>query len=187
MSSLNQIISSDLDDLILVDPDDQDIGTMSKRDCHRNAGSLHRAFSVFIFNSAGDVLLQQRSDQKSLWPLYWSNACCSHPRAGENSQQAAHRRIKQELGINVELTYLYKFQYQAHYEQVGSEHELCWVWIGFAEAADVIPNTNEIVNWRFFPKTELDAELLNNPAQYTPWMKMEWQRILSDHSEQLRQ
>ena len=116
----NEIVSSDLEDLILVNSDDENLGTRPKRECHLNQGALHRAFSVFIFNSAGEVLLQQRTAQKFLWPLYWSNACCSHPRAGEDSEEAAHRRLKQELGISVSLTYLYKFEYQARYENVGS-------------------------------------------------------------------
>ena len=181
----NEIVSSDLEDLILVNSDDENLGTRPKRECHLNKGVLHRAFSVFIFNSAGEVLLQQRTAQKFLWPLYWSNACCSHPRAGEDSEEAAHRRLKQELGISASLTYLYKFEYQARYENVGSEHELCWVWVGFAEEKDISPNNNEVANWRFFPKEELDEELSQKPETFTPWMKMEWERIFKDHHDVL--
>ena len=181
----NEIVSSDLEDLILVNSDDESLGTRPKRECHIDQGALHRAFSVFIFNSAGEVLLQQRTAQKFLWPLYWSNACCSHPRAGEDSEEAAHRRLKQELGISASLTYLYKFEYQARYQNVGSEHELCWVWVGFAEEKDISPNNNEVANWRFFPKEELDKELSQNPETFTPWMKMEWERIFKDHQDVL--
>ena len=81
---------------------------MTKLDCHEGDGVLHRAFSVFVFNSRGDSL-QQRSKLKMLWPGYWSNACCSHPRVGEDSKEAAHRRLKQELGLSMELSFLYKF------------------------------------------------------------------------------
>ena len=182
---LSKVVSDDLEELILVNSDDEKMGIRSKRECHLDQGELHRAFSVFIFNSAGEVLLQQRTAQKFLWPLYWSNACCSHPRAGEESEQAAYRRLEQELGITVPLTYLYKFEYHAQYKDVGSEHELCWVWVGFAEAQDISPNINEIANWRFFPKEELDQELLQNPDRYTPWMKMEWERIFKDHQDVL--
>ena len=177
MNTAAEIISSDLDDLILVNSADENIGTLTKRECHLEDGLLHRAFSVFIFNAAGDVLLQQRTSQKMLWPMCWSNACCSHPRTGEDSEEAATRRIKQELGIDTELTYLYKFEYQARFEDVGSEHELCWVWIGFAEATDIVANENEVADWRFFRREELDYELTNNPNRYTPWMKMEWEEI----------
>ena len=181
MNQLDEMVSSDLEDLILVNEQDENTGTMNKRACHEQDGRLHRAFSVFIFNKDGDVLLQKRSDQKMLWPAYWSNACCSHPRAGETSEAAVHRRLQQELGIKTKLTFLYKFQYQARYGNIGSEHELCWVWAGRAEAEEVRPNTNEIADWRFFPRTELDHELETRPEAYTPWMKMEWQRILEDH------
>ncbi|MBO6657571.1 MAG: isopentenyl-diphosphate Delta-isomerase [Pseudomonadales bacterium] len=185
MSQPDNLVSSDLEDLILVNENDESIGTMPKRACHEADGRLHRAFSVFLFNEQGDVLLQKRSEQKMLWPMYWSNACCSHPRDGETSEEAAHRRLQQELGIKAELTFLYKFQYHARYEDVGSEHELCWVWIGRAEAEDVDPNIHEIAEWRFFSKEELNQELDFNPEAYTPWMKMEWQRIFEDHRETL--
>ena len=185
MSTFNEVVSSDLEDLILVNANDEEIGTRPKRECHLKEGELHRAFSVFIFNSAGEVLLQQRAAQKFLWPEYWSNACCSHPRAGEEAGEAAHRRLKQELGISVPLTYLYKFEYHARYPNVGSEHELCWVWVGFAEAQDISPNSNEVADWRFFSKKALDDELSQNPDIYTPWMKMEWERIFKDHKDVL--
>ena len=185
MSQPDKIVSSDLEDIILVNELDENIGTMSKRACHEQDGQLHRAFSVFIFNSAGDVLLQKRSDQKLLWPMHWSNACCSHPRVDETSEVAVHRRLQQELGIKTELTFLYKFQYHARYGNVGSENELCWVWVGKAEVEDVQPNTNEIAEWRFFSREYLNHELEARPEVYTPWMKMEWQRIFEDHSAQL--
>ncbi len=185
MNNHAAVVSSDQEALILVNSADEPVGTMKKIDCHQGDGTLHRAFSVFIFNRAGEVLLQKRSAQKMLWPMYWSNACCSHPRDGEDAIDAAHRRLEQELGINTQLTFLYKFEYQASFSDVGSENELCWVWVGFAEAEDITPNDNEIAEWRFFSKAELDHELENNPQSYTPWMKMEWQRIFEDHSDQL--
>lgn len=188
MSNVNdgtadQVVSSDDEPLILVNDADEALGTMPKLACHLNNGTLHRAFSVFIFNQAGEVLLQQRSEQKLLWPMYWSNACCSHPRDGEEAEEAAHRRLKQELGFSTPLTFLYKFQYHAPYLDVGAEHELCWVWIGFAEAGEVTVNENEIANWRFVPRAELDQALEQDPESYTPWMKMEWQRIFAEHSD----
>ncbi len=185
MNKPHEVVSSDLEDLILVNASDEAIGTLPKRECHEQDGQLHRAFSVFIFNRAGEVLLQKRSPQKMLWPMFWSNACCSHPRAGEDAEEAAHRRLQQELGISTTLTYLYKFQYQARFGDVGSENELCWVWVGQAEADDVAPNENEIAEWQFVSKATLDQALENNPGAYTPWMKMEWQRIFDDHQDTL--
>lgn len=176
------IVSSDHESLILVDAHDVEIGQMSKRDCHLGEGVLHRAFSIFIFNEAGDVLLQKRSSQKFLWPGYWSNACCSHPRVGEPVDEAVHRRLEQELGIVTTLDYLYKFIYKAGFEDKGTEHELCSVWTGIADSDQVKPNRNEIEDWCFLPKTELETELDCHPERYTPWMKMEWRRICEDFS-----
>ena len=105
-SALNEVVSSDLEELILVNSQDEQVGARQKLECHLGQGELHRAFSVFIFNSVGEILLQQRTAEKLLWPLYWSNACCSHPRVGEDPEDAAYRRLDQELGISVPLTYL---------------------------------------------------------------------------------
>jgi isopentenyl-diphosphate Delta-isomerase len=179
------IVSSDSEQLILVNADDEDIGRLSKRDCHEDDGILHRAFSVFVFNNAGEVLLQKRSAGKRLWPLFWSNACCSHPRYGETLDEAVPRRLEQELGITTESQYVYKFIYQASFDSVGSEHELCSVWFGRAEAADVKANSNEIEEWRFFSMEELDSLLVSSAGDFTPWMKIEWDRLKRDFSELL--
>ena len=94
MSALNAPANNPLDTLILVDSDDRETGFLSKEECHRGQGTLHRAFSVFVFNREGEILLQQRSGSKPLWPLYWSNSCCSHPRRGEHVEAAARRRLR---------------------------------------------------------------------------------------------
>lgn len=180
-----QVVSSDSEPLILVNRQDEDIGTMSKLDCHLDEGVLHRAFSIFVFNQSGDVLLQKRSPDKLLWPMYWSNACCSHPRYGERAEEAACRRLEQELGIETELTFLYKFIYQAGFEDVGTEHELCWVWLGQAEENQVSANGHEIAEWRFFPQAEFETRLQTSPGQFTPWMKMEWQRLKEDFADKI--
>lgn len=181
MSLVGQsVVSSDLEPLILVNQNDDQIGQMSKRDCHLGEGVLHRAFSIFLFNAAGEVLLQQRSSQKFLWPGYWSNACCSHPRVGEGMEEAVHRRLQQELGITIGLKFLYKFEYKAGYKDIGTEHELCWVWSGQAEEDQIKPNRNEIETWQFVSSSELEEDLASHPEQFTPWMKMEWRRIKQD-------
>ena len=94
--------------LILVDESDQELGFKSKSECHQGNGSLHRAFSVFIFNSSGQLLIQKRSRDKELWDLHWSNSCCSHPHKNEQMELAVKRRLKEELGIECPIHYLYK-------------------------------------------------------------------------------
>src|SRR5699024_8504238 len=140
----------------------------------------HRAFSVFLFNDAGEVLLQQRSPQKQLWPGYWSNSCCSHPRRGESMDAAASRRVREELAIAAPLTFLYRFEYRARFGNVGSEHELCGVYV--ARSNDPIAvNPNEVSAWTFMAPERLDAELAERPDSYTPWLKLEWPRIRADY------
>ena len=180
----HEIVSSESEELILVDEDDNEVGHSSKAYCHDGDGVLHRAFSLFIFNGAGQLLLQKRSHKKRLWPLYWSNSCCSHPRAGETMSDAVHRRLFQELGMRSELKYLYKFRYHAKYGQSGSERELCWVYIGKSED-NVSVNGNEIAEWRFIDPAELESEMSREPEGFTPWFIMEWERIAKEYKLEL--
>lgn len=177
-------VSFDTESLILVDEHDRVLGHRSKAECHHGEGMLHRAFSLFIFNGAGELLLQRRSAQKRLWPLYWSNSCCSHPRAGETMEEAIHRRLYQELGVASELRYLFKFRYHARYADEGAEHELCWVYIGITRDRVTI-NTNEIAEWRFIEPTALDAEITAEPEAFTPWLRREWTMIRQNHRADL--
>lgn len=165
--------------MILVDAADQPLGHASKAACHDGHGLLHRAFSLFIFNQHGELLLQQRSQHKRLWPGYWANSCCSHPREGESMQQATERRLLQELGMRCELRYLFKFEYQADYLELGAEHELCSVYSGVCSMA-VQANHNEVQAWRFVTPAALDREIDTQPEHFTPWLKLEWQRLRSD-------
>ncbi len=179
------IVSSESEQLVLVDGNDNPVGFASKGDCHNGDGILHRAFSLFIFNDRGELLLQQRSGQKRLWPLYWSNSCCSHPRQGEELGEAIHRRLAQELGMSSDLEFIYKFQYQASFGEEGSENELCSVFLGHA-AGQVQANVNEVENWRWISPAALSAEIAANEEQFTPWFKMEWSRLHQEFSSQLR-
>jgi isopentenyl-diphosphate Delta-isomerase len=173
--------AADSEALILVDEADREVGHLSKTKCHDGQGVLHRAFSLLIFNSEGELLLQQRSSSKRLWPLYWSNSCCSHPRRAESMEAAIHRRLYEELGLRCPLHFLFKFQYQAQFESAGSEQELCSVFIGRSrEPLRVDPNEIRAVRW-IHPEA-LQAELSGNEAaRFTPWFKLEWARIWRDH------
>ena len=173
-------VSFDDEPLILVDSDDRVVGHLSKADCHSGDGILHRAFSVFLFDDDGRVLLQQRSAEKPLWPLVWSNSCCSHPRRGEELDQAVRRRLREELGILADATFLYKFEYHARYRDVGAEHELCSVFV--ARSADpLVINPTEVADWAFVEPDEVDRRLAEEGERHSPWFKMEWPRIRKDH------
>jgi isopentenyl-diphosphate delta-isomerase len=184
LSALGAPGNNPADTLILVDAADREVGFLSKEECHRGDGVLHRAFSVFLFNAAGEVLLQRRSAAKPLWPLFWSNSCCSHPRRGEAVETAARRRVREELALSGTLTFLYKFEYHARYAGVGSEHELCWVFAGRAEGAPA-PDAAEIAEWRWVAPVALTAEIAAEPGRFTPWLRLEWAEIEARHLPQL--
>jgi isopentenyl-diphosphate Delta-isomerase len=176
---------ADSDALILVDGTDRDVGHLSKARCHEGKGVLHRAFSLLIFNRQGELLIQQRSPSKRLWPLYWSNSCCSHPRRGETMESATRRRLFEELGLECDLTFLFKFQYQAQFDATGSEHELCSVFIGGC-SDPVAVNAEEISAWRWVSPELLQRELaLGGANRFTPWFTIEWTRIWRDHREEV--
>jgi isopentenyl-diphosphate delta-isomerase len=175
----SEIVSSDVESLILVDEADQAIGHMEKSACHDGEGRLHRAFSALIFNPRGELLLQRRARNKRLWPAFWSNSCCSHPRAGEELMDAVHRRVEQELGLSAEFEFLYKFTYHARYQDLGSEHELCSVFLGRTSQEPII-NTTEIDQWRWIDAGALERWLAQSPEVFTPWFTLEWRR-LQDH------
>jgi isopentenyl-diphosphate Delta-isomerase len=175
-----EIVSNASEQLILVDDLDREVGFQAKADAHTGKGLLHRAFSIFVFNSANELLLQQRAPSKMLWPGYWSNTCCSHPRRGEDMAEAVTRRLQQELGFACPLEYLYKFKYHAQYGAVGAEHELCSVYFGrYDGPVDV--NVNEIAAWRLVGVEALERELERSPDSFTPWFKMEWVHIKANY------
>ncbi len=168
------------EELILVDRRDAVVGYADKGACHDGAGVLHRAFSVFVFHSTGQLLMQRRADAKRLWPGFWSNSCCSHPRRGENTLAAARRRVPEELGLSVEVTFLYKFEYRAHYSEAGSENELCWVLLARSDDAPSL-DPREVAEWKLMSPGEIDEQVASNPQHYAPWFKMEWAAMRDRH------
>jgi len=173
--------ATDAEPLILVDDADREIGHLDKAQCHVGSGVLHRAFSLLIFNRNGELLLQRRSAAKRLWPLYWSNSCCSHPRRAESMETAIHRRLAEELGLSCPLHFLFKFQYHAQFDAAGAEHELCSVYIGRCNGPLRI-NRAEISAWRWITPAALQAEMVGPDAdQFTPWFRLEWERTWREH------
>jgi isopentenyl-diphosphate Delta-isomerase len=174
---------ADSDELILVDEADREIGYMDRARCHAGGGILHRAFSLLIFNGNGELLLQQRAPSKALWPLWWSNSCCSHPRRAERIESAARRRLREELGMSCPLHFLFKFRYQAQFDSAGAEHELCSVFIGRSTERVAI-NPAEINAWRWIGPEALHAEMAAaDQGKFTPWFRLEWERLWREHRD----
>jgi isopentenyl-diphosphate delta-isomerase len=182
----HRTVSSEHEALILVDSADRELGSLPKAECHDGEGVLHRAFSAFIFNSRGELLIQRRAPDKRLWPGSWSNSCCSHPRSGEAMADAVNRRLDEELGFAPGVlapSFVYKFEYHARYGDAGSERELCWVYVAHA-APDPVVNTAEIAGWRWIAPAELDRQLASE-SLFTPWFQLEWQRLRTDYPSAL--
>jgi isopentenyl-diphosphate delta-isomerase len=179
-----RVVSFNDEPLIVVNPNDTILEYRSKAECHSGVGILHRAFSVFLFDEQGRLLLQQRSADKPLWPLIWSNSCCSHPRRGEEMADAAARRLDEELGVTCELQFVYRFQYHAQYSKRGSENELCSVYLGRV-SGDVTPNPNEIADHAWVNVATFEASLAAEPERYSPWLKLEWRDLRGEHADVL--
>ena len=175
-NSVPPVVSFDDEPLVLVNDADEEIGFAAKGRCHDGEGLLHRAFSVFLFSPEGDVLLQQRSGQKRLWPGAWSNACCSHPRRGETLDGALRRRLREELSLETPVRFLFKFRYHARYDVSGAEHELCHVYAGLFTSQPSV-NANEIAATTIVTASALDTDVAARPERYTPWLKLEWARL----------
>lgn len=154
--------------VILVDEKDKEIGEEEKLKVHRE-GKLHRAFSVFIFNKKGELLLQKRSFRKYHSGGLWSNTCCSHPRPGFDLKEEAKKRLKEEMGITAELKEIGSFIYKV---KVGDliEHEFDYIFIGKSED-EPKPNKEEVDDWQWISKEKLKRDIKVQPVKYTPWFK----------------
>jgi isopentenyl-diphosphate Delta-isomerase len=157
-----------MDMLILVDAEDNISGYDEKENCHLIPTKLHRAFSIFIINSKGEMLIHKRSTLKDTWPGFWTNACCSHPRKEESLDNATQRRLMEEMGFTCPLKYLFKFQYRSDYDKKYGENEVDHVFIGFYDGT-LKPDKNEIEEWKFIGIDTLQEDVKNYPAKYTPW------------------
>jgi isopentenyl-diphosphate Delta-isomerase len=156
--------------VILVDKDDNQIGTMEKMEAHRK-GELHRAFSVLVFNSKGEMLLQKRAKSKYHSGGLWTNACCSHPLPGEKMEITVQRRVREEIGIDINPKFSYKFLYKALLDQDLIEHELDHVFIAEYNDRPKL-NSAEAEDWEYVSLQSLREDVAKNPAKYTYWFKL---------------
>lgn len=167
--------------VILVDKNDNALGLMEKMEAHEKA-ILHRAFSVFIFNSAGKLMLQQRAMHKYHSPGLWTNTVCSHPREGETTIDAAHRRIVEEMGFDCEFEEVFSFLYKAEVGQGLIEHEFDHVFIGKSDVKPEI-NLDEVETWKYVDLDWLTNDVENNPKQYTEWFKIALSEVLAFYAK----
>ncbi len=158
------------ENVILVDENDTPIGTEEKMKAHEKA-LCHRAFSILIFNKNNNMLIHQRAKHKYHCPGLWTNACCSHPRQGEITEDAAHRRLKEEMGFDTKLDKLFYFHYTAEFDNGLTENELDYVFKGIYDQDPNI-NKDEIEDYRWISIEELKQDIKQNPEIYTPWFKI---------------
>lgn len=168
--------------VILVDENDNQIGVMEKMQAHIEA-KLHRAFSVFIFNKSGQLMLQQRAMSKYHSPGLWTNTCCSHPRPGEETITAAHRRMQEEMGFDCEFREAFGFVYKAPFSNNLTEHEYDHVFIGVSDQLPEI-NKEEVEAWRMADLASIRKEMLQNPDNFTVWFRIAFDQV-DAHFQQL--
>lgn len=162
--------------VILVDEHDVPQGTLEKMAAHEQ-GLLHRAFSVFIFNDLGEMLLQQRADDKYHSAGLWTNACCSHPWPGENTADAAARRLQEEMGFVTLLSKAFQFVYKCSFENGLYEHEFDHVFTGVF-SGEILPDINEVKAWKYVSLADISVDIDRSPQHYTEWFKIAFPQLL---------
>ncbi len=165
-----------MNQVILVDSEDNEIGVLDKMEAHLT-GQLHRAFSIFIFNSKGEMLIHQRALEKYHSGGLWTNACCSHPQPSTSIYQTLEERLDFEMGMKCELKFAFTFLYQAAVEPDLIEHELDHIYMGISDIPPQ-PNPDEVVNWRYISIPELEESLRDQPTLFTPWFKLMAPRVI---------
>jgi isopentenyl-diphosphate delta-isomerase len=164
-----------LPEVILVNEQDEAIGAMEKMEAH-SSGRLHRAFSVFIFNSKGEMLIQQRAIKKYHSGGLWTNTCCSHPMPGEDITEAAHRRLSEEMGFDTELKKAFTFTYQTSFNNGLTENEYDHVFIGHYDG-DMQPVEKEVQDYCFMSLDDIKNSLESHPQKYTEWFKIAFPKL----------
>lgn len=166
------------ENVVLVNERDEPVGLMPKMEAHEK-GVLHRAFSVFVINKKGEIMLQQRAAHKYHSPLLWTNTCCSHQREGETNTQAGMRRLEEEMGFSTSLKELFSFIYKAPFDNGLTEHELDHVMVGYYDEDPVI-NRDEVEGWAWARPEDIKNDITSNPDKYTAWFKIIFERFY-DH------
>jgi isopentenyl-diphosphate delta-isomerase len=172
-------MSFNFNDVVLVNSNDQEMGTCEKMEAHVK-GLLHRAFSVFIFNDAGELLLQRRAFGKYHSEGLWTNTCCSHPAPGETTSEAAKRRLREEMGMECELHLSFSFEYSASLDHSLTEHELDHVLFGYSNEVPTL-NPEEAIDYKWIALEELKNSIVIQPELYTAWLKI----ILRDYYQHI--
>jgi isopentenyl-diphosphate delta-isomerase len=172
-----------MEEVILVNTFDEQIGKLEKMAAHEQ-GLLHRAFSVLIFNDAGELLIHQRAHDKYHCAGLWTNTCCSHQREGESNEQAAFRRLQEEMGFAVAVQSIGSFVYHITFDNGLTEHELDHVLIGNYNGQPT-PNPDEVADWKYISLEELEIQMKNNPEQFTFWFREIMHRFGADLKKKL--
>lgn len=165
-------------EVILVNENDEALGSMEKMEAHQK-GLLHRAFSIFIFNKKGELLLQQRATGKYHSAELWTNTCCSHPVPGEDILKAAHRRLEEEMGFDTELDFAFNFIYKTDFDNGLIEHELDHVFIGNYDG-DILPNKEEVKDYCFMKIPSVLESMEQRPMKYTSWFKIALPKLATE-------
>ena len=168
-----------IEKVILVDKNDNEVGTMEKQEAHVK-GLLHRAFSVFIFNDKNELLLQRRAVNKYHSGGLWTNTCCSHPRQNEKTEDAAKRRLLEEMGMRSTLKKQFDFVYKAKLDNNLYEHELDHVFFGFTNDLPII-NPEEVEDYTYKTLEDIGNEMKTNPDKYTEWFKICFREVVNSH------
>ncbi len=168
-----------MEQVILVDTQDNEMGTMEKMKAHE-LGLLHRAFSIFIFNTKGELLLQQRAFDKYHSGGLWTNTCCSHPRPQENIAAAAHRRLQEEMGFDTDINHAFSFIYKVGLDHGLTEHEYDHVFTGIFEN-EIVPNKDEIASYCYKNIETISLEMEAQPHQFTEWFKIVFHQVVKVH------
>ena len=171
-----------MEQVILVDHEDRQIGLEEKLKAHQNGGKLHRAFSIFVFNTKGETMLQQRAQSKYHGGGLWSNTVCSHPRLGETPLDAAHRRLQEEMGFDCDMREVFAFEYEAKMDKGLTEHEYDHVIFGNYDHAPK-PNPEEVQAWKWIGLDELKGDIAKNPDSYTPWLRIVMDDIIKHYRQ----
>jgi len=169
--------------VILVDKNDKEIGTEEKMRAHSNGGKLHRALSIFVFNRKGETLLQRRAMTKYHTQGKWTNTCCSHQMPGEPTLDAAHRRLKEEMGFDCEMSEVFNFPYEAEVGNGLKEREYDHILFGKYDKSPK-PNPEEVMDWKWVGLEELKRQIASDPESFTPWLRLMINEVIRHKSEQ---